>query len=328
MKKNEYESLFAILGLAPTSDLKAIRKAYSKMSAQFHPEENPEEWKKVHNAFKSLTKILNDEKGMEELAQIAFSEILDTPKEKNAYYPVKGPKAEELDKEADISIESFLSKDNYSFYRFWDNLEKSINEDDSKEETSDTSDEGYDLIREFVEAIDKTADEIEAGDEAEEAFWADILSIMPEEKEPEDKAEADRKRKERDDLEFFVGLVKKAYAEDPWLPEKTVLTLKSMNEFMTHPLYGEMLKNSDFMPMLIEALRGRYIENDLKRALLEDIAKAKEGRPDDSINIFYDELKSVICEYNYKERRYRPTGTMIALSRAADRLKASRKKNF
>ena len=151
---------------------------------------------------------------------------------------------------------------------------------------------------------------------------------MPKEKEPEDKAEADRKRKERDDLEFFVGLVKKAYAEDPWLPDKTVLTLKSMNEFMTHPLYGEMLKNRDFLPMLIEALRGRYIENDLKRALLEDIAKAKQSCPDDLSNSFYDELKSVICEYNYKERRYRPTGTMIALSRAADRLKASRKKNF
>ncbi|MBO4785029.1 MAG: DnaJ domain-containing protein [Lachnospiraceae bacterium] len=291
MIKNEFESLFTILGLAPTNDLKAIRKAYSKMSAKYHPEENPEEWKKIHNAFKSLTEILNDEKGMEELAQIAFSEILDTSKEKNAYYHVKGQKAEELDKEADISIESFLSKDNYSFYRFWDDLEKSINEDDS-----------------------------------EEAFWADILSIMPEEKEPEDKAEADRKRKERDDLEFFVGLVKKAYAEDPWLPDMTVLTLKSMNEFMTHPLYGEMLKNRKFLPMLIEALRGRYIENDLKKALLEDIVKAKEGSHDNSLDNFYEELKSVICEYNYKERRYRPTGTMIALSRAADRIKESRKK--
>lgn len=291
MIKNEFESLFTILGLAPTNDLKAIRKAYSKMSAKYHPEENPEEWKKIHNAFKSLTGILNDEKGMEELAQIAFSEILDTSKEKNAYYHVKGQKAEELDKEADISIESFLSKDNYSFYRFWDDLEKSINEDDS-----------------------------------EEAFWADILSIMPEEKEPEDKAEADRKRKERDDLEFFVGLVKKAYAEDPWLPDMTVLTLKSMNEFMTHPLYGEMLKNRKFLPMLIEALRGRYIENDLKKALLEDIVKAKEGSHDNSLDNFYEELKSVICEYNYKERRYRPTGTMIALSRAADRIKESRKK--
>ena len=326
MIKNEFESLFAILGLAPTYDLKAIRKAYSKMSAKYHPEENPEEWKKIHNAFKSLTEIFNDEKGMEELAQIAFSDILDTPKETNAYYHVKGQKAEELDKEADISIESFLSKDNYSFYRFWDDLEKSINEEENTDETLDTSDAGFDIIREFVDAIDKTAEEIESDDEAEKAFWADILSIMPEEKEPEDKAEADRKRKERDDLEFFVGLVKNAYAEDPWLPDKIVLTLKSMNEFMTHPLYRDMLRNSKFLPMLIEALRGRYIENDLKKALLEDIVKAKEGSPDDSLNFFYDELKSVICEYNYKERRYRPTGTMVALSRAADRIKASRKK--
>ena len=205
-------------------------------------------------------------------------------------------------------------------------LTKLLTSTPSEDENSDTSDEGFDIIREFVEAIDKTADEIEAGDEAEEAFWADILSIMPEEKEPEDKAEADRKRKERDDLEFFVGLVKKAYAEDPWLPDKTVLTLKSMNEFMTHPLYGEMLKNRKFLPMLIEALRGRYIENDLKKALLEDIVKAKEGSRDNSLDNFYEELKSVICEYNYKERRYRPTGTMIALSRAADRIKESRKK--
>ena len=326
MKKNDIESLFAILGLAPTNDLKAIRKAYSKMSAKYHPEENPEEWRKIHNAFKSLTDLLKDEKGLEDLVQSTFSEIMDAPEETNAYYHVKGQKAEELDKEEDISIESFLSKDNYSFYRFWDDLEKSINEDEGKEETSDTSDEGFDIIREFVDAIDKTAEEIESDDEAEEAFWADILSIMPEGKEPEDKAEADRKRKERDDLEFFAGLVKKAYAEDPWLPDKTVLTLKSMNEFMTHPLYRDMLRNSKFLPMLIEALRGRYIENDLKKALLEDISKAMEGCPDNSLDNFYEELKSVICEYNYKERRYRPTGTMIALSRAADRIKASRKK--
>lgn len=326
MKKNEIESLFAILGLAPTNDLKAIRKAYSKMSAKFHPEENPEEWRKIHNAFKSLTDLLKDEKGLEDLVQSTFSEIMDAPEETNAYYHVKGQKAEELDKEADISIESFLSKDNYSFYHFWDDLEKSINEEENTDETLNTSGAGFDIIREFVDAIDKTAEEIESDDEAEEAFWADILSIMPEEKEPEDKAEADRKRKERDDLEFFVGLIKKAYAEDPWLPDKTVLTLKSMNEFMTHPLYWDMLRNSKYLPMLIEALRGRYIENDLKKALLEDISKAMEGCLDNSLDNFYEELKSVICEFNYKERRYRPTGTMIALSRAAERIKASRKK--
>ena len=293
MIKNEPENLFAVLNIAPTADLKVIREAYSKMSAKYHPEENPEEWKKIHNAYKKLTEILKDEKSIEELTESIFSDITNASSDKegsvshgktvwnpaeskkenagNAYYHVKGAEAEELNKEADISIESFLSKDNYAFYKFWDDEEGSAPEEKAVEEIKPVDE---------IEPAEETepdkeiepADENEFDSEEDTAFWADILSIMPEEKEPVDKAEVDRKRKEQDDLEFFAGLVKKAYATDPWLPDKTVINLRSINEFMTHPLYHDMLRNGNFLPMFVEALRGRYIENNLKRALLEDIA--------------------------------------------------------
>ena len=87
MIKNEPENLFAVLNIAPTADLKAIREAYSKMSAKYHPEENPEEWKKIHNAYKKLTEILKDEKSIEELTESIFSDITNASleRERSAY---------------------------------------------------------------------------------------------------------------------------------------------------------------------------------------------------------------------------------------------------
>lgn len=44
---NEWE----ILGIEPTSDKKEIKKAYARLLKQYHPEENPEEFKQIQAAY-------------------------------------------------------------------------------------------------------------------------------------------------------------------------------------------------------------------------------------------------------------------------------------
>ena len=40
-----------ILGIEPTSDKKTIKRAYAKLLKQYHPEENPEEFKQIQEAY-------------------------------------------------------------------------------------------------------------------------------------------------------------------------------------------------------------------------------------------------------------------------------------
>ncbi|MCR4813954.1 MAG: hypothetical protein K5879_03915 [Lachnospiraceae bacterium] len=53
MNRNE---LFAILETEPTDDAGQIKRAYAKMTSKVHPEENPKEWEKIHNAYEELMK--------------------------------------------------------------------------------------------------------------------------------------------------------------------------------------------------------------------------------------------------------------------------------
>ena len=40
-----------VLGIEPTSDKKEIKKAYARLLKQYHPEENPEEFKQIQAAY-------------------------------------------------------------------------------------------------------------------------------------------------------------------------------------------------------------------------------------------------------------------------------------
>ncbi|MBQ8781056.1 MAG: DnaJ domain-containing protein [Oscillospiraceae bacterium] len=45
--------IWEILGIAPTKDIKTIKQAYAKLAKQFNPEEHPEEFKRIHSAYKA-----------------------------------------------------------------------------------------------------------------------------------------------------------------------------------------------------------------------------------------------------------------------------------
>lgn len=44
--------MWEILGIEPTTDLKAIKSAYAKLAKQYNPEEHPEEFQRIYAAYK------------------------------------------------------------------------------------------------------------------------------------------------------------------------------------------------------------------------------------------------------------------------------------
>lgn len=42
---------FEVLEIAPTTDKREIKKAYARLTKKYHPEEHPQEWKRIHDAY-------------------------------------------------------------------------------------------------------------------------------------------------------------------------------------------------------------------------------------------------------------------------------------
>ena len=51
------ETIWDILGIPPTSDKRAIKKAYAAKCSACHPEEHPEEFDRLHKAYTAAVKI-------------------------------------------------------------------------------------------------------------------------------------------------------------------------------------------------------------------------------------------------------------------------------
>lgn len=48
-------NVWEILGIEPTDDKRAVRRAYAEKSKLYHPETHPEEFQKLHNAYKAIS---------------------------------------------------------------------------------------------------------------------------------------------------------------------------------------------------------------------------------------------------------------------------------
>ena len=56
MTMSRRDELYEILEMEPSNDPREIKRAYSRMIRKVHPEDNPEEWAKVHDAYEELIK--------------------------------------------------------------------------------------------------------------------------------------------------------------------------------------------------------------------------------------------------------------------------------
>lgn len=53
---------YEILGIEKDADQKTIKRAYAKLVKQYHPEEQPEEWKRIHDAYELAMKNASEHK--------------------------------------------------------------------------------------------------------------------------------------------------------------------------------------------------------------------------------------------------------------------------
>lgn len=80
-RKHEYEvemnlrDAFEILQIESTDDKRVIRRAYAALVRQYHPEEHPEEWQRIHDAYEIALK--NAERNVYSEERTAETEVYD-----------------------------------------------------------------------------------------------------------------------------------------------------------------------------------------------------------------------------------------------------------
>lgn len=99
--------IFAILEIEPTDDKQTIKKAYAKLVKKYHPEEYPEKWKEIHDAYETAI-ALAERRGQDyltfsvtdhaQMADSAAKEPRPVLKNEKAEIPLKSPEeSDELD---------------------------------------------------------------------------------------------------------------------------------------------------------------------------------------------------------------------------------------
>lgn len=53
------DEIFRVLEIEPTKDKRNIKRAYAAMAKKFHPEENPQEWQQLHDAYEAALAYAN-----------------------------------------------------------------------------------------------------------------------------------------------------------------------------------------------------------------------------------------------------------------------------
>ena len=51
--------MWNILGIEPTKDIREIKRAYARLAKQYNPEEHPEEFKRIFDAYKSALSLIH-----------------------------------------------------------------------------------------------------------------------------------------------------------------------------------------------------------------------------------------------------------------------------
>ena len=97
-----------VLGIEPTSDKKEIKKAYARLLKQYHPEENPEEFKQIQAAFQQC---LHQDQEIESVSFEQNKQDIKTqtiPTKEDTIIPPPIPKVETLFVQNEKDVVSYL----------------------------------------------------------------------------------------------------------------------------------------------------------------------------------------------------------------------------
>lgn len=97
-----------VLGIDPTSDKKEIKKAYARLLKQYHPEENPEEFKQIQTAYQQC---LHPDQEIESVSFEQNKQDIKTqtiPTKEDTIIPPPIPKVETLFVQNEKDVVSYL----------------------------------------------------------------------------------------------------------------------------------------------------------------------------------------------------------------------------
>lgn len=133
--KNVYE----ILNIDRDADVKTIKKAYAKLVKQYHPEDNPEEWKRIHDAYEQAMQLASGKK--QKVSVLASQESLE--QEQNSTNSVNIPEQKEAPttpieaSEAQAQPRSLSEEQQNELDNIFGDVEKVVHEQQEKKEKSD-----------------------------------------------------------------------------------------------------------------------------------------------------------------------------------------------
>jgi len=119
---------FKLLGIEPTYDAREIKRAYARAASRIHPEEQPEEWEKLHTAYTELLKTAKKSPPVRATRSELHSPYTEAPKKEPESVKEPQPKKEaELKKEPEsakpevvipdeLTPEEVLGMDEYDLY--------------------------------------------------------------------------------------------------------------------------------------------------------------------------------------------------------------------
>ena len=100
------ENVFRILEIEPTTDKKEIKRAYARLVKRYHPEEFPEEWEKIHDAYEQALKIAEYGKPPMAAEPPEPSRQMEVPKlPVQEKYPGAEPPVQEEHSEAELPVQ-------------------------------------------------------------------------------------------------------------------------------------------------------------------------------------------------------------------------------
>ncbi len=158
------EELYSILEIDSDATEKDIKRAYARKVAKHHPEEDPDGWKKIHDAYTTLLEINKTRNDYQKLADVysklgsvtsdnIINPVINNEPVENKNYPeVLEPEILE-DAENDIPDEEDLDDIEEEDFDFDDDLENLIEVIKEEKNTNFASSNGYDPNKEMIKML-------------------------------------------------------------------------------------------------------------------------------------------------------------------------------
>lgn len=183
------EELYSILEIDSDATEKDIKRAYARKVAKHHPEEDPDGWKKIHDAYTTLLEINKTRNDYQKLADVysklgsvtsdnIINPVINNEPVENKNYPEEDSISENIELEILEDIENDIP----------DDIEKETSEDDISEPEIPEDTEDDILEPEIAEESSKEIlDEEDLDDIEEEDFDFDddlenLIEVIKEEK--------------------------------------------------------------------------------------------------------------------------------------------------